>query len=941
MLSIGGVSSAGAASTYFTKDNYYTKSQGLGPSEWFGKGADFYGLENEIQTDNGKYVDAETVISGERNIDPEKFKAVLEGKWSGGRVGQQGRDGIWQHMPAKDLTFSPSKSVSIAALIGNDRRLIEAFKESVKETLGYAEKHHAYTREKIDGKEVRTKTSNILSGLFVHDTNRNQDPQLHIHAVIANMTFDEDKGVFKSLWMRPFYKNRYKLSQLQDRIFENKVRALGYETERTDNGSFEIKGIPKSLIKALSSRRNEIEENMPEDATWEKRQQTAYATRAKKIELDRAELAKVWNEIAKEHGFDAELFIGKHDSVERFDHSNPMAKAAIQDSLNHLTENNMTFTRLDVAEDIQKRLSFGMSLQTFEDAFDEMTGDVIVEHHIDYDEISHYTTMDLVNIEHDIASELDRTSAEKPIFSDKRNATRMFNNTTMNDEQKDAAIGMLTSKGRYIGIQGDAGTGKTYGVGQAIGVLNKMGGIIDKDKIMGFAPSVSAAKTLSQDIGKETKTLQWLITKYDGLTRGMEPSEADLNKFEGSLLVIDESSMISHKDMKKLMKIVEALKVNKVYIVGDMKQHESVKAGPAMRLLYRAGMNTHEITIMRRQEDERLLEGAKAIAKGDVDAFFSHISEDIRESGEYTKKAAAEYATLRFDEGMKKDEIIAIAPDNTTRLSLSDNIREEMRNRGLIDQTDHDHMVFTPTYITAQQGAHSNTFEAGDKLVFNKSINKIIKEDSVWTVKSVDNADNTLTIENDYGRKKQFIWQVRKVDDLPFTHMKKSNLKLAKGDEVRFTKADKGKKIGRDDRAKVEYITKNGIMLKHKRHGKMFFRRNDKTTRFLEHDYTMTTFKSQGLTRFHTVFAANPFSKAASLVSTYIAMTRAKFSWSLHTDSSTNLKKNIKKNSGRDRLASDSIGLTKANDRSNYAKMDNRQLLERIRSKGKQRGRSR
>lgn len=44
MISIGGVSSAGAAATYFAKDNYYTKSQGLGDSEWFGKGAQELGL---------------------------------------------------------------------------------------------------------------------------------------------------------------------------------------------------------------------------------------------------------------------------------------------------------------------------------------------------------------------------------------------------------------------------------------------------------------------------------------------------------------------------------------------------------------------------------------------------------------------------------------------------------------------------------------------------------------------------------------------------------------------------------------------------------------------------------------------------------------------------------------------------------------------------------
>ncbi len=39
MISLNNVGSAGQALHYFSKENYYTKQDGLAHSEWFGKGA--------------------------------------------------------------------------------------------------------------------------------------------------------------------------------------------------------------------------------------------------------------------------------------------------------------------------------------------------------------------------------------------------------------------------------------------------------------------------------------------------------------------------------------------------------------------------------------------------------------------------------------------------------------------------------------------------------------------------------------------------------------------------------------------------------------------------------------------------------------------------------------------------------------------------------------
>ena len=116
MLSIGVVRSSMAAASYFAKDNYYTQHE-EGPSHWFGAGAEKLGLTGEVEAG--------------------RFKELLEGRIDAetrlGRI----RDGEHQHLHGWDLTFSAPKSVSLAALVGGDERLVAAHDAAVKEALGW------------------------------------------------------------------------------------------------------------------------------------------------------------------------------------------------------------------------------------------------------------------------------------------------------------------------------------------------------------------------------------------------------------------------------------------------------------------------------------------------------------------------------------------------------------------------------------------------------------------------------------------------------------------------------------------------------------------------------------------------------------------------------------------------------------------------------------
>ena len=117
------------------------------------------------------------------------FDALLRGELPDGtRVGNPGQP----HRPGTDLTFSLPKSWSLLALVGGDRRIAEAYREAVVETLRWAERNAAQTRLTKNGAIRLVRTDNLAIGLFQHDTNRNQEPNLHFHGVVANVTRGPD-----------------------------------------------------------------------------------------------------------------------------------------------------------------------------------------------------------------------------------------------------------------------------------------------------------------------------------------------------------------------------------------------------------------------------------------------------------------------------------------------------------------------------------------------------------------------------------------------------------------------------------------------------------------------------------------------------------------------------------------------------------------------------
>ena len=157
VASIGAVASPTQGAAYYERDGYYAKDspEHRAASGWAGRGAAELGLEGPV--------------------DPDAFRSVLEGEvpdGSGRRLGRRGKDGEIHHRPGRDLTFSAPKSVSLAAMIGGDARVVEAHDRAVMRALDWFEKNAAETRmrDPESGRMVRAGGQKAVIATFRHGT---------------------------------------------------------------------------------------------------------------------------------------------------------------------------------------------------------------------------------------------------------------------------------------------------------------------------------------------------------------------------------------------------------------------------------------------------------------------------------------------------------------------------------------------------------------------------------------------------------------------------------------------------------------------------------------------------------------------------------------------------------------------------------------------------
>ncbi|HAV2138841.1 TPA: conjugative transfer relaxase/helicase TraI [Serratia marcescens] len=342
MMSIGQVGPAGKAGDYYThQDNYYVL--GSMDERWVGQGAEALGLSGKV--------------------DVKDFVAVLEGKLPDGSDLTRMVGGENKHRPGYDLTFSAPKSVSIMAMLGGDKRLIAAHNHAVEVAVREVEKL-ASTRSMTEGVSETRLTGNLVVALFNHDTSRDLDPQMHTHAVVANVTQHDGKWqtlssdtVGKTGFIESVYANQVAFGQIYRHVLRQDTEAMGYQTENVGpHGMWEFKGM-ENVIDVFSKRNHAIDAAAGPDASLKSRDMATLDTRKAKVASDPAALAVEWLQEMKSAGFDAKAYLAEAQSRTMVTPSptpleaggDALVDQAVGQAISALSDRQVNFTHNQVA----------------------------------------------------------------------------------------------------------------------------------------------------------------------------------------------------------------------------------------------------------------------------------------------------------------------------------------------------------------------------------------------------------------------------------------------------------------------------------------------------------------------------------------------------------------------------------------------------------------
>ncbi|MEI7412167.1 conjugative transfer relaxase/helicase TraI [Pectobacterium aroidearum] len=719
MMSIGQVRSAGSAANYYTdKDNYYV----LGSLEdrWAGKGAAALGLEGAV--------------------DKKIFTQVLAGKLPDGADLSREQNGGNRHRPGYDLTFSAPKSVSVMAMLGGDKRLLDAHNRAVSEAVRQVE-GLASTRVMENGQRETVMTGNLVMALFNHDTSRDQEPQLHTHAVVANVT--QHEGEWKTLssdrvgktgFIENVYANQIAFGKIYRAVLKEQVEALGYETQVVGrHGMWEMPGVP---VEVFSSRSKAIREAVGEDASLKSRDVAALDTRRPKEKVDPEVKLASWMQTLKDTGFDVRAYRDAADAraaepLQRPENvAAPDVSAAVSQAIAGLSERKVQFTWTDLLSRTVGQLPAVPGV--FEQAREGIEAALAREQIIPLDREKGLFTSGI-----HLLDELSVRALGKEVLAQGRVSVFPEKSQPRTAAFSDAVSVLAQDRPALAIISGQGG---------AAGQRERVAELTMMAKEQGRPVMIIAADTRSAANLVQAPALAGEhITGRKGLREGMTFTP-------GSTVVVDQGEKLSLKETLTLLD--GAVRHNVQVLISDSGQRTGT--GSALTALQDAGVTPYR-WLGGEQTPVRLVSEPDRLAR------YAQLAAD------YTASVSAGERSVVQVSGVREQAV------------LSDMIRTEMKSAGLLGEQDTTLTALSPVWLDSRSRMVRDTYREG--MVLEKW-DPARRENTRFVIDRVTDRTHSLTLRDVQGETQQL-----RLSELDSSWMlyRAESLKVADGERLVLT----------------------------------------------------------------------------------------------------------------------------------------------------------
>ena len=909
--------SSATAVSYYEKDGYYARNdpEHRKASFWHGQAAAALNLRGHVV--------------------PSRFESVLSGKVPKTEI-RLGRlvEGKRQHRPGWDITFSAPKSVSLEALVMGNARVMRAHDEAVRATLDWIERDLLQTRgwDPATKRRPRVKADGMVVAGFRHLTSRDLDPQLHTHCIVANMTRSHD-GAWKSVEPTSLRRNEKLIGAHYRNELASRLVALGLAVTPRMIGpvpGFELAGYDGEFLDAFSGRRREIlaylaKHGLPH--TREATQKATLHTRRRKVEAGLNELVPQWrarvralglsrdgaalhpprpvdpvtgqemplprdpdadltkNERRRRRRSPAEPFLEPvAETATRQPGTRTWAPAervaepetgvleAVARAVAHFEERRTIIPESDIRALALSHAPGRFSLEEIDGAIARLVREGELIETVLRGSDRSFVTDRAVKAERKILKAVKQGKGTVEALAPDDTVAARLAEAAPTGGQAQAVRHILGSGDHIVGVQGRAGTGKTT-------MLKEVAGLVERP-LTGLAPSAAAARVLSTEAGIPTQTLQWFLVRYGDLSdpERLKQARADL---EGSVLAVDEASMIGTVAMDRLLSIARTAGISRVVLVGDTAQLKAVNAGQPFALMQKGGMATAVMDEVLRQKDPDLKEAVAHAREGEAGAAMTRLANRVTEHAREDLGATAAQAWLALPPA-ERDACAVLAPTHAVRREINAAVREGLAEEGrLKGRTLTIQRLVDRRYTRIEASVLAN-YEPGDWVVFHRNAYGCMADD-LCTVSGID--DGEVVLDHADGKERRFRPSGNAAHNLGVYESVPIEIRV--GDRIRWTRNRKARRLApalvNGDEARVLSIGPARVRLMAGDGTEYSLTRKDPHLRHLDHAYSSTVHGAQGRTA-RKVIAVLDAGGMANQEMFYVEVSRASHGFTLLTD---------------------------------------------------------
>lgn len=927
MLSTQTIKNTGQASHYFLgQDNYYTEEQGLAQarSQWWGKGARSLGLSGPI--------------------DPQTFTQLLRGTLPNGQqLGKQDGDKL-KHRPGFDLTFSAPKSVSLAALIGGDERILIAVERATDQALRLIERDLAKARVTRAGVTTYQKTGNLVVARFLHDLSRDADPQLHTHCVVMNMTQRRD-GQWRSLASQMgrydeqmpktpegfleavrHHKKYYGALFRAELAYE--MTQLGYGVVKDQQGFFEITGISSAVIAAYSQRRQAITTFMQQQH-FSGAKAAAVATlktRPTKKQVDREDLITQWH--AKAELFSVPAFQEIKETVEKAlsTEKDPASGAptlasvskvrqAVHDAITHLSDTRIALRETEIIHHASKNiLGEPVSIKELLHTVDALkkSGDLILLPTApEFRGELHFTTATLLGYEKELLQAITKPHPHhKPLVLAKPLRAFLTAQTELTREQRQALCTLFSSQQQLLLLEGPAGSGKTYLL-KPMMKLAKLGGY----KPLLLTPSKAHSIDLEQQLRSvPTNLREWFkslfVNKQCETVAGFLWRQANTLTLEAKLqkkplIFLENATLLSSRQMRDLVHYTER-SGGRLLAMGDAKSALTWQAGSPFTQMLAHGATAAHLTGNQRTINASLKTAVADTLRGNIQAAFDKIDQrifSVENKEERLELMAAHYASLPAP---IRHKTCVLMPTKTACEEINLIIREKLQANGGISSQETTMNALLPQTMTAVEQRYAKSYQPGQWIRFNEGYLSLrVQRGDYRQIVGIDAKRNQVLLANASGRVRP--WNPSRVAMGKVEVFEAKTRAIASGDTLVWRRNDKTHALYNGSRVTLAAITDRQLKLSRENGKTLTLNRRQFSTSHFDYGYAFTPYQ-QYHTEPDTVIAyQSSVSRQSHQRRFYQLIGQAKHQAWIYTEDHTRLLKTLQQHTGDKTTAVDAL----------------------------------